>query len=76
MLILQLCYYDCEIYKLLNFATFFKFPCIVQIYPDSKIHGANMGPTWVLLGPGGPHAGPIKHAIRVCMIFNALEKSP
>ena len=22
--------------------------------PDSKVHGANMGPTWV---PGGPHVG-------------------
>ena len=26
-------------------------------YPDSKVHGANMGPTWVLSAPGGPHAG-------------------
>ena len=25
--------------------------------PDSKVHGANMGPTWVLLAPGGPHVG-------------------
>ena len=23
--------------------------------PDSKVHGANMGPTWVLSAPGGPH---------------------
>ena len=34
-------------------------------YPDSKIHGANMGPTWVLSAPGGPHVGPINLAIRV-----------
>ena len=27
-------------------------------YPDSKVHGANMGPTWVLLAPDGPHVGP------------------
>ena len=26
--------------------------------PDSKIHGANMGPTWILSAPGGPHIGP------------------
>ena len=32
--------------------------------PDSKIHGANMGPTWVLLAPGGPHVGPLNLAIR------------
>ena len=25
---------------------------------DSKIHGANMGPTWVLSAPDGPHVGP------------------
>ena len=25
------------------------------IIPDSKIHGANMGPTWVLSAPGGSH---------------------
>ena len=23
--------------------------------PDSNVHGANMGPTWVLSAPGGPH---------------------
>ena len=26
--------------------------------PDSKVHGANMGPTLVLSAPGGPHVGP------------------
>ena len=32
--------------------------------PDSKIHGSNMGPTWVLSAPDGPHVGPINLAIR------------
>ena len=32
--------------------------------PDSKVHGANMGPTWVLSGPDGPHVGPMNLAIR------------
>ena len=32
--------------------------------PDSKVHGANMGPTWVLSAPGGPHVGPMNLAIR------------
>ena len=27
--------------------------------PDSKVHGANMGPTWVLPAPDGPHVGPM-----------------
>ena len=29
------------------------------MYPDGKIHGANMGPTWVLSAPGGSHVGPM-----------------
>ena len=37
----------------------------VNEYPDSKVHGANMGPTWVLLAPDGPHVGPMNFAIRV-----------
>ena len=32
--------------------------------PDSKVHVANMGPTWVLTAPGGPHVGPMNLAIR------------
>ena len=32
--------------------------------PDSKVHGANMGPTCVLSAPNGPHFGPINLAIR------------
>ena len=32
--------------------------------PDSKIHGANIRPTWVLSAPGGPHVGPMNLAIR------------
>ena len=28
---------------------------IVKLYPDSNVHGANMGPTWVLLAPCWPH---------------------
>ena len=35
-----------------------------MIYPDSKAHGANMGPTWVLSAPGVPHIGPMNLAIR------------
>ena len=34
--------------------------------PDSKIHLANMEPTWVLAAPGGPYVGPIDLAIRDC----------
>ena len=30
--------------------------------PDSKIHGANMGPIWGQQDPGGPHVGPMNFA--------------
>ena len=32
--------------------------------PDSKVHGAYMGPTWVLSAPDGPRVGPVNLAIR------------
>ena len=36
-----------------------------QIYPDSKVHGANMYPIWGWQDPGGPHVGPMNFAIWV-----------
>ena len=33
--------------------------------PDSKVHGDNMGPTWALSAPDGPHVGPMNRAIRI-----------
>ena len=38
--------------------------------PDSKIHGATMGPTWDLSAPDGPHVGPMNLAIRESMLSN------
>ena len=32
--------------------------------PDSKVHGATMGPTWVLSARDGPHVDPMNLAIR------------
>ena len=34
-------------------------------YPDNNVHVANMGPTWVLSAPGGPHVVPMNLAFRV-----------
>ena len=31
--------------------------------PDSRVHGANMGPIWGRKGPGGPHVGPMNIAL-------------
>ena len=33
--------------------------------PDSKVHGANMGPIWGRQDPGGPHVGPMNFAVWV-----------
>ena len=38
-------------------------------FQDSKVHGANMGPTWVLSAPDGPHVGPMNLAIVVCYLL-------
>ena len=36
-----------------------------EITPDSKVHGANMGPIWCWQDPGEPHVGPMNFAIWV-----------
>ena len=42
-------------------------------YPDSKVHGTNMGPIWGRQDPGGSHVGPTKFAIWVA---NFVMKKP
>ena len=44
-------------------------------YSDSKVHGANMGPTWALSAPNGPHVGPKNLAIRVTLYSTKLQQS-
>ena len=46
------------------------------MYPDSKVHGANMGPIWGRKDPGGPHDGPMNFAIwvAICMAGAILIK--
>ena len=39
----------------------------IQVYPDSKVHGANMGSIWGRQDPGGSHVGPMNFAIWACM---------
>ena len=46
-----------------------------KAYPDSKVYGANTGPTWVLLAPDGPHVGPMNLAIRVLILHNQYQMS-
>ena len=45
--------------------------------PDSKVHGAYMGPTWDRQDPGGPHVGPMILAIWVAVpIMNVIRHVP
>ena len=46
-----------SIYEVSNWTLFTKK------HPDSKFHGANMGPIWGRQDPGGPHVGPMDFAI-------------
>ena len=41
----------------------FIIPYTNNTTPDSKVHGANMGPIWGRKDPGGPHVGPMNFAI-------------
>ena len=48
----------------------FLYPDLPQAFPDSKVHGANMGPIWGRQDPGGPHVGPVNLAIWVVVSIN------
>ena len=41
--------------------------------PDSKVHGANMGPIWGRQDPEGPNVGPMNFAIWV-YLWAAVSK--
>ena len=53
-----------------SFSDISVFSSCLQNSPDSKVHGANVVPTWDLSAPDGPHADPRNLAIRVikCMV--------
>ena len=40
---------------------------LIYHHPDSKVHGAYMGPMWGRQDPGGPHVGPMNLAIRALL---------
>ena len=50
---------------LTTMCTFFFLFWGLIVSPDKKVHGANMGPTWVLSAPDGPHVGPMNLVIKV-----------
>ena len=44
----------------------------LDILPDIKVHGANMGPIWGQQDPGGPHIGPMNLAIWAGIIIKFI----
>ena len=64
IILLYLCYV-----KLNNFYSDLNQYQIYGLNPDGNVRVANMGPTWVLVAPGGPHVGPMNIAIRVVLEF-------
>ena len=44
-----------------------------QPYPENKVYGASMGPTWGLQDPGGPHGGPMNLAIWVVLAVYKVD---
>ena len=42
-------------------------------FPESKVHGANVGHTWGRKDPGGPHVGNINFAIWFDKIPNIMK---
>ena len=42
-------------------------------YPDSKVHGANMGPIWGRQDPGGTHVGHMNSAIWEWILYAAKQ---
>ena len=49
---------------------------LLNCLPDSKVHGANMGTTWVLPAPHGPHVGPMNLVIRALLRRTVQEDVP
>ena len=48
----------------------------LKMYPDSKVHGANMGPIWDRKDPGRPQVGPMNFAILVVRKMAAILSWP
>ena len=53
-------------------------PCVKPLIcnPDSQVPGANMGSTWVLSAPDGPHVGPRNLVIRDLTHSNLNDGCP
>ena len=52
------------VFRSSNRNQFYGCPIFMHGIPDSKVHGANMRPIWVLSAPDGPHVGHMNLAFR------------
>ena len=52
--------------------------CVVKWFrvPDSKVHGANMGPIWGRQDPRGPHVGPMNLVIWGIAYIDFVQAAP
>ena len=62
-------------FRWVNYATrpLVRYGCI---FPDSKVHGANMGPIWGRQDPCGPHVGPMNFAIWFIWLWKTYTTQP
>ena len=51
-----------------------RFVAVSMCFPDSKVHGANMGPTWDLSAQDGPHVVPMNLAIKVNILMQGSDE--
>ena len=73
--VLMDCYYNCKQDGVIqNGQQNFINLVTLQSYPDNKVHGAKMGPTWVLSAPDGPHVGPMNLTIRVVPVHLSCKE--
>ena len=50
-------------------------PSHIPPFPDSKVHGANMGPIWGRQDPGGPHVDPMNFVLWVDSVVDILGEN-
>ena len=49
---------------------------IIFRFPDSQVHGVDMGPIWGRQDPGGPHVGRMNLAVWVTMLTTVQDITP
>ena len=50
-----------------------RYQLTMEPIPDSNVHGANMGPTWVLSAPDVSHFGPMNLAFRYGLGWRSMR---